>query len=339
VLSGYTIRRSRENLRGYAVLGSVDAYRGGGPGCDGGCSCGGACGGDRALSGITAQQAAQQAGALSKAWPSSQLATIEGFAQAGQFITSTPGYQYCPSCSSECSGQQAPNLQLFQKGSSLALGVTAAGTGIAAAAGAITMATAGIIGAATAGIGAIVGIFSIFLSHHSQAVAKEQSVLCGAVPAANNYLMVIAQGVQSGAATPQQAIDALNSLLRDFKSAVSSVTKMDASHCNAACYLIIALTAIVNYQIGVYQDLAAARAAAPRTLPTGVSPTSPLPLPSPKATPAGTLQISPNAAVPTAVNPQLASSASTPAAAPSALPSWAPIAALLAGGFLLWKAA
>jgi hypothetical protein len=109
MLSAYTSRTAQRNLRGYVVLGSYDR----GLGCDGDCSCGGSCG-DHALSGssfsgslagISAQAAAQQAGALSKAWASSQLATIEGFATAGQIVTSTPGYQYCPSCSSECRGQ------------------------------------------------------------------------------------------------------------------------------------------------------------------------------------------------------------------------------------------
>ena len=282
---------------------------------------------------ISPAAAAQQAAALSAAFKAAGVQTtdLESFAQAGQIITSTPGYQYTPG-QGECSGQPAPDLNLFVKGGSMALGVAGGVTGILASpAIGIISSTAGLaIGAATLGIGTIIGIYSIFHAHHAAAVAKEQSVLCAAVPAANNYLKVIAQAVQSGAATPQQAIAALNSLLTDFRSAVSGILKMSGSQCNAACYLIIALTAVVNYQVSAYQDLANAKAApsAPVTSPAPAAGSGPAPAPV-------------VASGSTMLLPPATNSSGAPVGQAAAAPSttnWLGIAALLFGGFLVARA-
>jgi hypothetical protein len=317
-------------LRGYITLG--DCGCGGSPPAIGRAGCG--CDDARTawgLGGITADQAAQQAAALSRAWNSSQLPTITRFAQAGAIDLTTPGYQYCPSCSSECSGQAAPDLNLFVRGGTMALGVTGAGVGVAVAAGAISAAAGAIVGLATAGIGTIIGIYSIFHAHHAAAVAKEQSTLCADVPAANNYLKVIAQAVQQGAATPQQAMAALDSLLSDFKSAVAPILKMNSSQCNAACYLVITLTAIVNYTKGVYQDLANARAAAPAT---STAPSS-APTPVAQPGPSGSAGAGPTPAAQSSGSVLSIPAAAAPASSSTTLPSWWPIAALAAVGFLI----
>jgi hypothetical protein len=305
-----------------------------------GCHCGGSCcskeqPGLGFFSGITAQQAAQQAAALSKAWNSKELANITSFAQAGYIDDHTPGYQYCPSCSSECGGQPAPNLNLFQTGSKLVLSAGAVGTSIALATGAITAATAGIIGAATMGIGTIIGLYSIFQQHHAQAVAKEQSTLCAAVPAANNYLQVIEHAVASGAATPQQGIQALDSLLSDFKSSVGSILKMDASHCNAACYLIIALTAIVNYWKSVYQDYVTQQAAA-ATVAAAPVPAATVSAPITSAALAvDVVTTRPNTV---SASPMSSTAANSFSDELAAIPSWMKIAAAVVGGLILVEA-
>jgi hypothetical protein len=191
--------------------------------------------------------------------------------------------------SAGCTNQPAPNLQLFQTASGLTLSAAGAGIGIATATGAIAAGSlaGSVVPVIGTIVGTIVGLFAAIFQHHAQAVKKEQSVLCAAVPAANNYLTIIQQAVADGTATPQEGIDALNSLLSDFKSQISSVVNNDSSQCNAGCMWDVALTAIVDYWVGQYQDMAtqgtptttsavAAGAASPASLSTGGSSWVPL---------------------------------------------------------------
>jgi hypothetical protein len=288
VLASYTQRRRNSGpaigvrtLHGYAVLG-----------------------------GITADQAAQQAMQLTAAYPSKYESQVAAQAQAAQLSYNPAG----------CSSQPAPNLQLFQTGSSLALGVGGAGLGIATSVGAISSAVGAVAGAVTMGIGSIVGIFIAIFQHHAQAVAKEQQMDCAAVPAANNYLQIIQQAVNSGAQTPQQGIAALQSLLSDFRSAIASTTKMNSSQCDAGCYYVVALTAIVNYWIGQYQDLAAQQAAAAQAAAAAPPPatSSSGPVSTPVVNSGSTLVLP--AATATTANGLLNT-------IDSDLPSWWPIAA------------
>lgn len=113
---------------------------------------------------------------------------------------------------------------------------------------------------------AIAGLFGAILGHHNAAVRKEQSVLCSAVPAANNYLNLIDQAVQTGASSPTDGVTALNTLLSDFKSTVQAImhgsSPTSSGECNAACVMYSQLAAICAYRASVYQDLAASQAAA-----------------------------------------------------------------------------
>ena len=153
----------------------------------------------------------------------------------------------------QCTGQNQPNLQLFQQGSQMVLKV---GTDIAAACG--TGAIAGPIGMV---IGGIVGLFSALFAHHAQAVAAEQRNECAAIPAANNYLAVIWQAVSSGQQTPQQGQQALQSLLASFSAQVAS--SVQHNPCNALCEYIVTLKAIVIYWSWAFGDMATAAAASP----------------------------------------------------------------------------
>lgn len=130
----------------------------------------------------------------------------------------------------------------------------------------------------------IVGIFSIFAQHHAAAVAQEQQLECTAVPAANNYLAVIQQAVANGTSTPQEAIDALNSLVSDFDSYVSPAVQHNP--CNANCTWSTILAAIVIYQTAQYQALAAQQAAAAAAAPPP-APTPVLTQPNPGTPPPG----------------------------------------------------
>jgi len=248
------------------------------------------------------------AGANQAAWNALQTA-----ASSGQIVL--------PSCSG-VSTTGANDLRLAGQAGSLSLmAVTTPWAGAGTALVAAGPATLGI----SIAIAGIVGIFSAILNHHAQAVQKEQSVLCAAIPAANNYLNIIAQAVQSGQATPQQGVAALQSLLSDFKSTVSSIEKgsIGTGTCNAACVYTAELAAIVAYQSSQYQDLAAQQstqitsgnAATPAA--AGTSSGSTLTVPAASTAPAST-----SAAVQSLTN---------------SLPSWWPIAALALVGIFALK--
>jgi hypothetical protein len=297
------------------------------------CRCGGSCCKDTSLGydsgiydsglgAITADQAAQQA------MPKSSVRSTPGFTQAvyNDIVAAAQSGEFQAFNPSGCSGVSAGgNLKLIQTGGSLAL------TGLQ-----IGLTTSGAISAAalapfTMGISALIGLFPMFFQHHAQAVALEQKTICAAVPAAENYLQVIEQAVQSGQIDPAHGIAALQSLLSDFTAQMSSIMKNTSSACNAACVWVKELTAIVAYQTAAYQDLESAAQpaqAAPSPLTAPPAPSSPAVVtPRPNTVPA--------AGTPTSSSYSSFYSGATPAAPTSSLPSWWPIAALALGGFLL----
>jgi hypothetical protein len=254
------------------------------------------------LGAITPDQAAQQA------IPKNTVRNTPGFTQAvydeivnaaqtGQF---TDYNAQAKSCLGLPSGSGAQMLQLASTGSGLAL-QGAVTTGLLAAG----PATFGI----TIAIAGITALFSTIFSHHAAAVAKENRILCASGPAANNYLQIIDQALQMGKATPAQAVQALQSLLSDYKSTVAPILKNSSSACNAACVELKELTAIVAYKSSLYQDMANA----PSVTSGGPS--------SAPAVSSGSVMVLP---------------ASTPAAA-AATSSWLPIAALAIFGIILMR--
>lgn len=303
------------------------------------CGCGGMCGCEDTLQGypfglagdflegITADAAAAQV--TTHGVTSSGRTNILSAARAGMLVNSSGAPAYVPG-SGDCAGAPTSNLQLAQTATGLALTGTQAGLLIA---GGTALATAA--APFTLGISALVGLFGVFIAHHRAAVAKEQSVLCSAVPAANNYLQVIDQAVRSGAVDPQHGIDALNSLLSDFTSAVSSISH----ECNAGCVMTEMLHAIVLVRTGEYQDLAAQQASAATPQPQAVvpAPAAPPAPSSPAVTPARPNTVAaPGGTGGPATGSSYASfySGATPAAPSSTLPSWLPIAAVGLAAFL-----
>jgi hypothetical protein len=239
---------------------------------------------------------------------------IVAAAQAGLVGGSAASYR--PGTGDCSASGQSSNVKLAQMAGGMAL------TGVNAAAmmSASVMAALGgaaILGAATLGIGALIGLFPLLFSHHAAAVKKEQSILCSAVPAANNYLAIIDQAVNNGQATPQHAIDALSSLLSDFDSQVApirhGVDPNDSGECNAACVISTQLKAIVLLKQSQYQDLAAKQAQPASSGPSSAPPVS-----------SGSTMTLPVAATPAQA-----------AAAASSSSSWLPIAAIVLVGFFL----
>jgi hypothetical protein len=219
------------------------------------------------LAAITADQAAETvfpAASVSKhaGETSATRALLVSAATDGQLINAGGAAAYIPG-TSECSATgQSTNVKLAQVSGTMAI------TGINVAAALSTRVGAAIgaaLGPLTLGLSTLVGLLPLLFGHHAQKVKKEQSMLCAAVPAANNYLQIIDQAVSSGQVTPAQGIAALNSLQSDFRSQVSSIIKGDsptASQCNAACVMYSQLKAIVAFKVSQYQDLQTSSATA-----------------------------------------------------------------------------
>jgi hypothetical protein len=271
---------------------------------------------------------------------------IAAAAAAGHMVGAAGEVAYIPGTVDCAAAQGIPtgaqtDLKLAQTSTGLAL------TGVQLAASAGILAAPVTMGVSIA-VSAIVGLFSTLINHHAQAVAKEQTVLCSAVPAANNYLNIIAQAVSSGLATPQDGISALESLKGDFRSAVGSIY----NDCNAACVMYMELEAICLVMESQYQDAinAAATPPAPAQVVTAGGPnvSSPAGVVAPassyapfysQATTPGT-PVTPNTvAAPTSSVPSFttATPVTATAAAPGASGDWLPIAALVIGGFFLLR--
>jgi hypothetical protein len=267
------------------------------------------------LGALTPDQAAEQVIPSTKTgwWAMIRAGTLRDV-QAGQLLDASGAPQYVPGTGAcAASGRGAASVALADISAGGGLFVTAAPF-IAAAGPAAPFVAAG---------AAIVGLFSKLLNHHAQAVKKEQSILCSATPAANNYLQIIDQAVHSGQVDPQHGIDALNSLLSDFESAVAPIKQGNDpagayGSCNAACIAVAQLKAIVAYKQSEYQDLiaGAAQTIAP-SRPNTVAPSG--------------------VAAPASSYASFYSGQSQPmtATAPGASGDWLPVTALLIAGFFL----
>lgn len=190
------------------------------------------------LAALTPDQAAQVA------MPTSAISTKAGFTQAvyndlvqaaqtGNFVSFNPS-----GCSQAATGSIA-GAALTKVGSNIAIKLAGASSIL------------GPIGAIAA---PILGIFSSIFTHHSQAVAKEQQVVCSAVPSAGQALQVIEQAVQNGTIEPATGIASLQQVVSEFQSAVQPIIKMNSSQCNAACVWTKELQAIVAEMSSQWQD-------------------------------------------------------------------------------------
>jgi hypothetical protein len=161
--------------------------------------------------------------------------------------------------SPNCVSQPAPNINLFQTASGLALGTTSATVGILASTTVISTATAALAGAFTMGAGAIIAVIGLIFAHHAAAVKQEQQLGCAAIAAANNSIQLINAAVANGQATPQDASTALSTLVTQIQSYMSPSIKHNP--CNADCEVLTIYKAIVIYQQSVFASMAAQAAA------------------------------------------------------------------------------
>jgi len=146
-----------------------------------------------------------------------------------------------------CAGQ-APNVSKGAIAASVGAGIAPAIAHIAPVAAAL-----GPIGIAVVGIGAaVIGLFSVLFHPHAY-TRQETGILCQAVPTANAVLQQIAQELQYGTITPQQGVQALNTLLQQFSSAVAPIINHTAGNYaqtgDNAEFVSASLKAIVLSQI------------------------------------------------------------------------------------------
>lgn len=122
-------------------------------------------------------------------------------------------------------------------------------------------AAAGPIGAGIVVGAAVIGLFAT-LFRPNEYTRDETKILCQAVPAANAVLQQIDIELQYQTITPQQAIQALQTLVSQFHGEVSKILGHTAGNFavtgDNADFLLASLTAIVSKKTAQYQTLAAA---------------------------------------------------------------------------------
>lgn len=102
-------------------------------------------------------------------------------------------------------------------------------------------------------------VFGLIFGHHAKAVAKERSILCAAVPAANQTLQAVDAAIAAGNFSPADAINALQAMVAQFAQQVASIQHgadpTSSGECNAACVMLSQLRAIVLRKVSLYQDM------------------------------------------------------------------------------------
>jgi hypothetical protein len=208
--------------------------------------------GERFLLGaITADQAARTIFPNPPASPNPghNMATFDSIVAAAQSGVMSPSYEPgTTGCASVTLGAKA----IITAGGKQAAGVLLK---IGAASGNPILLAAG----AAAEVASLV--FSAIFGHHAKAVARERSILCAAVPAANQTLEAVDQAIASGQFSPQNGIDALQAMLGGFAQQVAAIQHgadpTAKGECNAACVMLSELRAIVARKVSLYTDMMA----------------------------------------------------------------------------------
>jgi len=203
------------------------------------------------LGAITPEQAAEQIFPQARVGKNAgHNAATRGYlvsaAAAGQMIGYAPG-------SGDCQGVSLLKPALANTVSGLALKFAPQAFAAGPIVGGIVLAVAGIS-----------KLFGVIFGHHAAAVARERSILCAAVPAANQSIELIDQMVQSGQSKPSEGMAALDAVVSGFSSAVAPIIHgadpMASGECNAACVMLSELRAVVLLKKSQYADLATAEA-------------------------------------------------------------------------------
>jgi len=194
-------------------------------------------------------------------------AVIQQSATAGQMLDASGNPAYIPG-TADCAA--------VTSGPSTAVVGTAVAAAVAAKVAPLTGPAAPFVLAGAA----IVGLFSSIFSAHAAAVKDEQTLLCTAVPAANQALQTIQAAVSSGQINAAAGIQALQSLQAQFSAAVAPIRKGTSysatpGNCNAACVMQSELAAICTALTNQWNALAAQQAAAAAAAPAVSSSSTP----------------------------------------------------------------
>ncbi|HLZ52070.1 MAG TPA: hypothetical protein VKP61_15090 [Candidatus Acidoferrum sp.] len=122
--------------------------------------------------------------------------------------------------------------------------------------------TVGTVANAIPIIGSVISVitagFSAIFAGHAQAVAREQSTLCGAVPFAQNAMERLDASYKIGTLSGPQIAQALETIYQQFAAGVEPIIQpADESfsdaiaqhHCNAACVYLRELRGIIDAKV------------------------------------------------------------------------------------------
>jgi hypothetical protein len=154
--------------------------------------------------------------------------------------------------------QPSGDLRLVGQASNLALSVTSDIAGNLAKAGSQV---AGSLSSAIPFIGTaingIVGLFSAISAHHTAAVQRDATAYNVGLTTCENYLKIISDAIKSGQSTPDEGINALDSMYKDFLT-YSAPARNNQPYCNSVCEAKVQLNALVIYWKAYYNALIAA---------------------------------------------------------------------------------
>jgi hypothetical protein len=124
--------------------------------------------------------------------------------------------------------------------------------------GSIAMKIAPATGAAAPFVLAAAGIMNLFgaiFGHHAAKVKQEQQIICAVVQSVNDALTAIDQLVQTGQTPATQASQALDALYSQLQQQVQPILKQDASHCNAACFILAEARGVIAKRKDAYSKI------------------------------------------------------------------------------------
>ena len=114
------------------------------------------------------------------------------------------------------------------------------------------------------GVGAALAIFGAIFAAHAAKVKAERSIECNAIPAANDSIAAIVQGVSSGTIGPADAVASLQQLWEDWQSQVVAPAQAQGVYhgnppgsCDAICDLSLQLAAVIAKLSIAYANQAA----------------------------------------------------------------------------------
>jgi len=119
-------------------------------------------------------------------------------------------------------------------------------------AGQIASGIAAMAGAAIPGIGAAVQAITQIFQHHAQAVADEQTTLCGMAGVINQVIPYVDSLVRTGKMSPSAAAQGLANYINQVRGQLQSIQKV----CNAACVYSAILQAHAEFAAVYYPAIA-----------------------------------------------------------------------------------